>query len=129
TTASATSLHDHLLWQLNLAKLDAKQEYIAHTLIDAINDDGYLQESLSEILQDFDPELEIELADLEQVLAVIQEFDPTGIGARDLGECLLLQLKALPEDTAWRKEAIKLCSKYLDLLGSKDYQRVMRSMG
>lgn len=129
TTASATSLHDHLLWQLNLAKLSPREEYIARTLIDAINDDGYLQEPLKELLQDFDPRLQASLDDMEKMLQLIQEFDPTGVGARDLGECLLLQLHALPEDTPWRQEAIKLCRKYLELLGSKDYQRLMRSMG
>lgn len=128
TTASATSLHDHLLWQLNVAKLEPRNEYIAHTLIDAIGDDGYLEESLPELLEGFDEALEVTLTDLESVLQRIQEFEPTGIGARDLGECLLLQLKALPQDTPWLEQAIKLCQSHLDVLGSKDYARLMRLM-
>ncbi len=129
TTASATNLHDHLLWQLNLAKLEPREEYIAHTLIDAINDDGYLLEPLTDFLADFDPRLKVQLKDLELVLQHIQEFEPTGVAARDLGECLLLQLHSLPAQTRWRAEAIKLCHKHLDLLAGREYQRLMRNMG
>jgi len=128
TTASDTNLRDHLLWQLNVAKLEPRDEYIARTLIDAIGDDGYLEESLPELLEGFMSELQVTLDDLETVLIRVQEFEPTGIGARNLGECLLLQLKNLPSDTPWLAKAIILCQKHLDLLGSKDYQRIMRTM-
>lgn len=128
TTASGTSLRDHLFWQLNVAKLDPRDEYIARTLIDAIGDDGYLEETLPELLEGFMEELEVTLDDLETVLKRVQEFEPTGVGARNLGECLLLQLKSLPPDTPWLAKAIILCQKHLDLLGSKDYQRIMRTM-
>lgn len=128
TTASDTNLHDHLLWQLNVAKFNPRDEYIARTLIDAIGDDGYLEETLPELLEGFMEELEVTLDDLETVLARVQEFEPTGIGARNLAECLLLQLKSLPSDTPWLAKATTLCQKHLDLLGSKDYQRIMRTM-
>ena len=68
---------------------------IATTLIDCINDQGYLEESLQEIVDSFDPELEIELDEVEVVLRRVQQFEPAGIGARDLRECLLLQLRQL----------------------------------
>lgn len=128
TTASGTSLQDHLLWQLNLAKLSPRDEYIARTLIDAIGSDGYLEESLPELLDGFVPELEVSLEDLERVLKHVQEFEPTGVGARNLGECLLLQLRTLPKSTPCLADAIQLCEKYLDILGSKDYGRLMRLM-
>lgn len=95
-TSSGESLQSHLLWQLNLAPMSDKDRLIAATLIDCINDQGYLEESLEEVVEAFDPELDIELDEVEAVLHRIQQFEPTGIAARNLGECLLLQLRQLP---------------------------------
>lgn len=128
TTASETNLHDHLLWQLNLAGFNATDEFIARTLIDAIGDDGYLEEPLPELLEGIKQDVKVTLPELEAVLKRVQQFEPTGVGARDLGECLLLQLNTLADDTPWRDTAIKLCKKHLDTLGGKDYQRLMRQM-
>lgn len=128
TTASGMSLQDHLLWQLNLSSLDAREEYLATTLIDSINSDGYLEESLQDMLPGFDPQLNVRLAELEAMLAHIQQFEPTGVGARDLRECLLLQLEHLEPATPHLAEARLLCDKHLALLGAKEYNRLMRLM-
>lgn len=127
-TSSGESLQSHLLWQLNLAPMSDTDRLIAATLIDCINPQGYLDETLEEVLESFDPELEIELDEIEVVLRRIQQFEPAGIDARDLRECLLLQLRQLPERTEWLSEAIRLVSDHLDILGGRDYSLLMRRM-
>ena len=125
---SASSLHSHLLWQVNLAPMSDTDRMIAVTIIDSINNDGYLEESLEEILAAIDPELDVELDEVEVVLRRIQQLEPAGIGARNLRECLLLQLRQLPSTTPWLNEALRLVSDYLDLLGGRDYSQLMRRM-
>lgn len=84
----ATSLEDHLLWQLSLSGLSERQKVIGRLLIGNLDDDGYLRMPLSEVISG----TEFTEAEVESVLKDIQTFDPTGVGARDLSECLLLQL-------------------------------------
>ncbi|NMY10582.1 RNA polymerase factor sigma-54 [Pseudomonas veronii] len=127
-TSAGESLQSHLLWQLNLAPMSDTDRLIAVTLIDCINNQGYLDETLEEILEAFDPELDIELDEIEAVLHRIQQFEPAGIGARNLSECLLLQLRQLPAKTPWLVEAQRLVTDYIDLLGSRDYSQLMRRM-
>ena len=80
-TSAGESLQAHLLWQLNLAPMSDTDRLIAVTLIDCINTQGYLEESLEEVLEAFDPELDIELDEVEAVLHRIQQFEPAGVGA------------------------------------------------
>ena len=127
-TSAGESLQAHLLWQLNLAPMSDTDRLIAVTLIDCINTQGYLEESLEEVLEAFDPELDIELDEVEAVLHRIQQFEPAGVGARDLRECLLLQLRQLDADTPWLTESKRLTGDYLDLLGSRDYSQLMRRL-
>jgi len=91
TLAKSTSLVDHLLWQLGFSVLSAKEKEIGTLLIGDIDDNGYLRSSLEEIAASFESSLE----SVENVLKVIQDFDPAGVGARDLRECLLIQLRQL----------------------------------
>ncbi|MHA6492592.1 RNA polymerase factor sigma-54 [Pseudomonas borbori] len=127
-TSAGESLQSHLLWQLNLAPMSDKDRLIAVTLIDCINDQGYLEETLDEVVEAFDPELDIELDEVQAVLHRIQQFEPAGVAARDLSECLLLQLRQLSLKTPWLSEAQRLASDYLDLLGNRDYSQLMRRM-
>ncbi|KRW66951.1 RNA polymerase factor sigma-54 [Stutzerimonas nitrititolerans] len=127
-TSSGESLQSHLLWQLNLAPMSDTDRLIATTLIDCINPQGFLDEPLDEVLGYFDPELDIELDEIEVVLRRIQQFEPTGVGARDLRECLLLQLRQLPSETRWLDEAVRLVGDHLDVLGNRDYSLLMRRM-
>jgi len=127
-TSTGESLQGHLLWQLNLAPMSDTDRLIAITLIDSINSDGYLEGALEEILQSLDPELGIELDEVEMVLRRIQQFEPAGVAARDLSESLLLQLRQMPADTPWLSEAQRLARDYLDLLGNHDFSQLMRRM-
>ncbi len=120
------TLKDHLLWQLNLTRVSPNDQLIAESIIDAVNADGLLGQTLEDILDGLDPELEIELDEVVAVLHLLQSFDPTGICARDLRECLLLQLKELPEDTAWRSEALIVIGDHMELLGNRDFNGVCR---
>ncbi|WP_374440052.1 RNA polymerase factor sigma-54 [Pseudomonas panipatensis] len=127
-TSAGESLQSHLLWQLNLAPMSDTDRLIALSIIDGINDDGYLEESLDDILSSLDPELDVEMDEIEVVLRRIQQMEPAGVGARNLRECLLLQLRQMPEDTYLLSEAQRLVSDHLDLLGSRDYAQLMRRM-
>ncbi len=123
------SLNDHLLWQLNLTPMSDRDRYIAMSLIDDIDTDGYLNSTLEEIhegLYDADDEDPVELDEVAAVLKRIQHFDPAGVAARDLPECLLLQLGQLPPDTPWLPQARLVISHYLNLLGNRDYAQLMR---
>ena len=110
------TLHDHLLWQLHLGHFSPRDTRIGIALIDAIDDDGYLREKLDVLAETLRPDLDVELDEIIQVLHRIQQFDPVGIGARDLGECLRLQLLALAEDTPGRSAAIAISEGPLERL-------------
>jgi len=125
--SAAQTLVDHLVWQLNLTRFSDTDRAIATTLIDAINDDGYLSQSVEDIEAAFeDPDIGVE--EVEAVLHRIQNFDPPGVGARDLRECLLIQLRQLPEDVPHRAAALALVGEYFDLLASQDQAQIRRRL-
>lgn len=97
--ADADTLADHLLWQLHLSHLSARDRAIGVALIDALDEDGYLREPLTGIAETLLPDIHADEDEILAVLSQIQRFDPAGVGARSLGECLSLQLDALPADT------------------------------
>ncbi|HWS77720.1 MAG TPA: RNA polymerase factor sigma-54 [Thermomonas sp.] len=104
--AGAETLRDHLLWQLHLGHFSQRDLGIGIALIDAIDEDGYLRDDLEVIAAALRPEIDAGEDEVLQVLHRIQQFDPVGVGARDLGECLRLQLRALTEDTPGRDLAM-----------------------
>lgn len=120
------TLREHLLGQIKLMPLSERDQTLAMVLVDAINDDGYLEQPLEELAALLPEELEIELLELEIALKHIQNLDPPGIGARNLAECLVLQLRTLPEDTPHLAQAITLAGQYLPLLASRDYTRLRK---
>ena len=122
------SLQDHLLWQLNLSTISDTDKAIATTIIDAVNDDGYLSTSLEEIHQSLSEAEELELDEIEAVLFRVQDFDPPGVAARDLQECMIIQLRYYDEEMPWLNEARQIVSDYFDLLAKREYQTVMRRM-
>lgn len=122
------TLQEHLLWQLNLMPLTEQDRAIATAIIDAIGEDGYLTEPLEAIRAELGDEQELGLDEVEAVLHLIQRFDPVGVGARGLGECLRVQLDQLPPDEPWLASAKTLVSEYLELLGSRDYKQLMRRL-
>lgn len=116
------SLQEHLLSQLTLAGLDARERGIAEVLIGSIDDDGYLTLDLDGIIGST-PEFPEEL--FQRLITVIQGFDPVGVGARDLKECLLLQLKHQGKGDSL--EAL-LVSDHLDKLGAHQYEQIAHAM-
>lgn len=123
-----TSLHEHLRWQLELSHLSERDMAIGSALIDGIDEDGYLTPPLEEIRSGFAPELEVELDEVQAVLRMVQNFDPAGVAARDLKECMLLQLEQFAPELPWLAEAKLLVSRYMDLLAGRDFNQLMRRM-
>jgi RNA polymerase sigma-54 factor len=121
-------LHDHLYWQLELTHLSDTDRAIAYAIIDAINEDGHLTVSTEEIFTSLSEQLEIELDEVDAVLHRIQQFDPIGVGARDLRESLLIQLEQFTADTPWLNEAKQLVRDFIKFLGNKDYNLICRNM-
>lgn len=119
------SLYDHLLEQLQLADLDPREAEIGLHLIDAIDADGYLRE-WPELIERLPRLYEVPASRVEAVLETIQEFDPTGVGARDLAECLRLQLWQLPARTPGIQAALRLVDHHLPLLSQRDVTVIAR---
>jgi RNA polymerase sigma-54 factor len=119
--ASTPSLREHLILQLNLNQLDERDKKIVGLLIDALDENGYLAQPLEEIAELLPDELDISLDDLETALVQLQNLGEPGIGARNLGECLALQLKALPQDTPGREAALLIVTHHLDKLAAHDF--------
>jgi len=92
---SRNSLQEHLLWQMRLTPFSDLEHAIATIIIDSIENDGYLKSSLDDIQQSLGTEYPAESDEIEAVLHRIQHFDPVGVGARDLRECLLIQLNLM----------------------------------
>lgn len=124
--ATTDSLQDHLLWQLNLTPMSPTDHNIALMFIDGIDDDGYLHTSIEDVLDSLGTSLEIEEDEILVVLHRLQQFDPAGVFAYDLRECLLLQLNQFPIDTPWLKATQEVLSQHIELLGTRDYATLMR---
>lgn len=117
------SLQEHLIEQLNLTDLEEADRQIGLTLIGSLNDDGYLQGDLDSLAR----QTNTDVKHLEEVLAVIQEFHPSGIGAHDLRECLLLQLDRLtPTETI--KRARTIVRRHLDALAGHKFPQMARAL-
>ncbi|WP_425533324.1 RNA polymerase factor sigma-54 [Xanthomonas campestris] len=114
--ADSETLADHLLWQLHLSPLSPRDRQIGATLIDALDEDGYLREPLSAILETLALGAAVDEAEVLTVLHQIQRFDPVGVGARTLGECLALQLAVLDPATPGRELALQIVAGPLERL-------------
>ncbi|HND85741.1 MAG TPA: RNA polymerase sigma-54 factor, partial [Pseudobdellovibrionaceae bacterium] len=120
--STTQSLQDYLQWQVQMNGFSEKELLAAEAIIGAIDDDGYLKTTLDQISQ----EEEIPFEDLEDALAMIQEFDPPGVAARDLKECLLIQARSLEEDT---NDLVQLINHHLKDLEKKNYPAIASAMG
>jgi len=137
--AEGTSLHDHLYWQLDMAPFSDIDRAIARAVIDGIDGAGYLRESIDDLrralgdalLGDDIPgeEIEIEDDEIEMVIRRVQTFDPAGVGARDLRECLLLQLQMLTREGADTTLAEKLVREQLDRLARQRPEQLAPRVG
>lgn len=119
------SIQDHLRWQMELTPFTETDLAIATAIIDAIDDAGYLRVTAEEILEALGLE-EVELDEVEAVLKRVNMFDPVGVGARSISECLTIQLNQFDPETPWLKESKTIINDYIDLLGNRDYRQIMR---
>jgi len=125
----ARTLRDHLLWQLELEQFEADEVVVGQALIDAIDDAGYLVEPLEHIGQMLTPAGDYPLSRVERVLAKVQALDPAGVGARDLAECLSIQLRQLDGAEPGRELALAVAASSLDLLAEQEYATLRRRLG
>lgn len=129
---TSLSLHDHLAWQLDFTQVSERDKTIALVLIDEIDDEGYLRTPISDIevmlnedeQEEFDEQVEAD--EIEAVLSLIQSFDPIGVGARNLQECLQLQLNQFSEDVPFWIEAKELIDDHFDALAARNYKQIIR---
>ena len=124
--ASAPTLRAHLLSQLSLTNLSDRDRKLVMLLIDSLDDDGYLAQDLPELLSLLPHELAIEPEELQIALRHLQNFEPAGVGARNLSECLQLQLAALPECTPYRAPARELVKNHLSALAARDFSKLKK---
>ncbi len=125
----AESLREHLLWQLNLIPLTPLDREIGIALIDGIDEDGFLRVTLEDLRETLVTMLGKDAPGLDEIATVlkqIQMMEPAGVGARDVQECLILQLRQLPPDTPWREEALAVCEQALEALASRDFVQLGR---
>ena len=120
------SIQSHLLEQINLLRLTDRDEFIALSIIDGLDNEGMLTIPLTDILESAPATWELEIEEVEAVLHLIQHLDPLGIAARDLGECLTIQLDSLPDNTPWKQEAVTIVQQYIQQLANRDYTLIAR---
>ena len=126
--AGGGTLRDHLLWQIELVRLEPRELAIALAIIDAINEDGYLTDPLEEIAATLRPEIEATPKEIERVLGVVQTLDPSGVGARSVRECLLLQLRQLDPATPGLETARRVATQFLDRVALRDTAALRREL-
>jgi RNA polymerase sigma-54 factor len=126
--ADSPTLRAHLIAQLSLTKLSERDRRLVILLIDSLDEGGYLTQSLDELVEFLPPELGIELDELQIALKHLQHLEPQGIGARNLSECLALQLAALPADTPHRAEALDTVKNHLELLAARDFAKLKKAL-
>ncbi|BDY87557.1 RNA polymerase factor sigma-54 [Escherichia coli] len=119
------TLQDYLMWQVELTPFSDTDHAIATSIVDAVDDTGYLTVPLEDILESMGDE-EIDIDEVEAVLKRIQRFDPVGVAAKDLRDCLLIQLSQFDKTTPWLEEARLIISDHLDLLANHDFRTLMR---
>ena len=124
------SLREHLLWQVNLTPLSDRDRAIAMTIVDDLDGAGYLTSSLDELASVVGTAIadEVEADEVQAILRLVQGLDPNGVAARNLRECLLLQLGQLPADTPWLVETRRCVADFMDMLAGRDYNQLMRRL-
>jgi RNA polymerase sigma-54 factor len=122
-------LHQHLIWQLEVSRLDPRQVWIGEAIVDALNDDGYLTETIGDIARSLSADLPVAEDEVEAVLAFVQTLDPTGVGARSPSDCICLQLAQLEPDTPDRELAMAIAHDHLQDVADRDLARLRRQLG
>ncbi|MDJ1502285.1 RNA polymerase factor sigma-54 [Xanthocytophaga agilis] len=128
--ATISTLTDSLLAQLDFEKLTEKEKIIGRQIIGSIDEDGYIRRDLEAIVNDlaFSQNIETEYEEVEKILHIIQTFDPPGIGARELQECLLLQLDRKEHDNKIVTLAIRIVDDFFDEFTKKHYEKIQKRL-
>jgi RNA polymerase sigma-54 factor len=126
--SDAPTLREHLLGQLALLNLSERDRTLVSLLIDTLNDDGYITQSLEDVQEMLPAELCVDEEELTIALRHLQHLEPAGVGARSLAECLLLQLNVLPAATPFCDKAVEVVTHHLEALASRDYAKLKRAL-
>ena len=126
--AENPTLRDHLISQLSLTNLSDRDRRLVTLLIESLDEDGYLTQELTELQAMLPEELGVELEELQIALKHLHYFEPTGVGARNLAECLALQLETLPDAAPYRAEALEVVRNHLEALAARDFARLRKAL-
>lgn len=125
--AHDTTLRDHLLEQMRVTVREPRDRALVELIIDALNDNGYLDEPLEEIHARLPEELDIELEELQVALTLLQSFEPAGIGARNAAECLAIQIRRMPKvPLVTRRMALTIVENHLTLFAQRDFNKLRK---
>mgnify|MGYP000738551554 CR=1 FL=1 len=122
---TSDSIQDHLLWQMELTPFSETDRTVAIAIIEAVDDAGYLTVSCDDILESVGID-GLELDEVEVVLKRINVFDPIGVAACSIADCLIIQLNQFDINTPYLKESKHIINEHIDLLGNRDYRQLMR---
>jgi RNA polymerase sigma-54 factor len=125
---SGNTLREHLLWQLEMEHFTPRQAVIGEAIVDSINDVGYLEGELEEILGGLDSAPGFTLDEVRESLTLVQRLDPVGIGARSISECIILQLRQLDTTTPGLELAVELAQNHLELIASQSFGEMRRDL-
>jgi RNA polymerase sigma-54 factor len=120
--STSQSLHDHLMWQISMFGFNEEEESLLTVLVGHVNEEGYLDTPIDQIAT----EEQLDVKELEEMMPFLHEFDPPGVGARNLKECLVIQAKHMEEDTV---DLIKIIENHLSDLEKKNYPAIAKSLG
>jgi RNA polymerase sigma-54 factor len=127
--ASATTLREHLMEQMRLAVLEPRDRALVELIVDALDDNGYLTETLEEIHARMPEELEIDPDELKTALSLLQSFDPVGVGARCASECLALQVKAMKGiPMVTRRMALAIVENHLAWFAQREFNKLKKAL-
>jgi RNA polymerase sigma-54 factor len=127
--AGATTLREHLMEQMRVTLREPRDRALLELMIDTLDDNGYLTESIEEIGERMPPELEIEIDELNTTLALLQSFDPAGVGARCASECLALQIKRMPGvPMVTRRMALRIVEDHLTWFAQREFNKLKKEL-
>ncbi|WP_194724330.1 RNA polymerase factor sigma-54 [Noviherbaspirillum malthae] len=127
--AHETTLREHLLEQMRVTVREPRDRALVEILIDALNDNGYLEEPLEEIHARLPEELEIDIDELNVALKLLQSFEPAGVGARNASECLSIQIRRMPKvPLVTRRRSLEIVEQYLPLFAQRDFNKLKKAL-
>ncbi|WP_292934286.1 RNA polymerase factor sigma-54 [Noviherbaspirillum sp.] len=127
--AHETTLREHLLEQMRVTVHEMRDRALVELIIDALNDNGYLEEPIEEIHARLPEELGVEIEELQVALKLLQSFDPAGVGARNASECLSIQIRRFPKvPMVTRRRALQIVENHLALFAQRDFNKLKKTL-